>query len=116
VGAHAAVGDEVDLYSVARISIGVGATVSQYSYLCAATHDPDDDERRLIALPINIGPYAWIAADVFVGPGVSVGDRTVVGARSAVFGDLPAQVIATGTPARVRRSRGRQHEDNGGAD
>ena len=47
-----------------------------------------------------MSPFSWIAADVFVGPGVSVGDRTIVGARSSVFKSLPPDIIAVGSPAR----------------
>lgn len=96
----ACIADDVDVYSVARIFVGSYATVSQYSYLCAASHDFEDPAHPLTAAPIEIGPRCWIAADVFIGPGVRVGEGTVVGARSAVFRDLPAWVVAVGTPAK----------------
>jgi putative colanic acid biosynthesis acetyltransferase WcaF len=112
MGEGACIGDDVDVYCVARITVGAWATVSQYSYLCAATHDHEDPDHPLVAAPIEIGTRAWLAADVFVGPGVRIGEGTVVGARSAVFRDLPAWVIAVGTPAkpvgerRLRRTAG----------
>ncbi len=101
----ACVGDDVDLYSAATVEIGAHSTVSQYGYLCTATHDPDDAAHPLVTRPIVIGRRCWIAADVFVGPGVTIGDGAVVGARSAVFSDLPAWTVATGTPARPARPR-----------
>lgn len=97
---HSCIGNDVDIYSVAKITIGANSTVSQYSYLCAATHDHEDPVHPLIPKPIVIGERCWIAADVFVGPGVTIADGTVVGARSSVFNDLPEWVIATGTPAK----------------
>ncbi len=97
---HACLGDDVDCYCVATISIGASTTVSQYGYLCAATHDYQDPEHPLRPEPITIGARCWIAADVFVGPGVTIADGTVVGARSSVFGDLPEWVVAMGTPAK----------------
>ncbi|MBD5754360.1 colanic acid biosynthesis acetyltransferase WcaF, partial [Citrobacter freundii] len=45
------------------------------------------------------------ATDVFVAPGVTIGDGTVVGARSSVFKSLPANVICRGNPAVVTRER-----------
>jgi len=99
------VGDDVDLYCVAPISIGAGTTVSQYSYLCAATHNFDDARFPLVVKPITIGARCWLAADVFVGPGVTIGEGTVVGARSSVLRDLPEWVVAAGTPARPLRLR-----------
>ena len=97
---HACLGDDVDCYCVAAITIGASTTVSQYSYLCAATHDHEDPRHPLIPGPITIGARCWLAADVFVGPGVSIADGTVVGARSSVFSDLPEWVVAMGTPAK----------------
>ena len=48
---------------------------------------------------------SFMAADVFVGPGVTIADGTVVGARSSVFNDLPEWSVAIGTPATVVRAR-----------
>lgn len=102
---HACIGDDVDVYSAGEIRIGAWSTVSQHSYLCGATHDFEDVAHPVVAAPIVIGARCWLAADVFVGPGVTIGDGTVVGARSSVFRDLPAWVVAMGTPARPARPR-----------
>ncbi|MBC7771584.1 MAG: putative colanic acid biosynthesis acetyltransferase [Pyrinomonadaceae bacterium] len=101
----ACIGDNVDCYNVRTITIGASSTVSQYSYLCGATHDHEDILHPLVPLPITIGSSVWIAADVFVGPGVTIGEGTVVGARSSVFSDLPPWVVAVGTPAKAIKAR-----------
>jgi putative colanic acid biosynthesis acetyltransferase WcaF len=101
----ATIGDDVDCYCVQMITLGAYSTVSQYSYLCGATHDHDDAQMPLQPQPITIGRRCWIGADVFVGPGVTIGDGTVVGARSSVFRDLPAWVIAYGSPAQPAKDR-----------
>ena len=105
MGKHSCIGEDVDVYCGAPVRIGDYSTVSQYSYLCAATHDFEKPDHPLVTRPIVIGNRCWIAADVFVGPGVTIGDGTVVGARSGVFKDLPAWVVAVGTPARPVRRR-----------
>lgn len=105
MGANACIADDVDVYSAAQIALGAYATVSQYSFLCTASHDFEDASHPLTTAPIVICDRCWIAADVFIGPGVTVGEGTVVGARSAVFKDLPPWSVATGTPARVVRAR-----------
>lgn len=105
MGDHSFISHHVDCYCVARIELGAHVTVSQYSFLCAATHDESDPHMRLIAAPIVIGDQAWICADVFVGPGVTIGTGTVVGARSSAFKDLPDWKICFGTPARPIRDR-----------
>ena len=101
----ATIADDVDVYSAATIRMGAYATVSQYSFLCAATHDYNDVRHPLVVKPITLGRRCWIAADVFVGPGVTVGDGAVVGARSSVFGDLPEWMVCAGSPAKPLRAR-----------
>ena len=105
---HACLGRWVDCYNVAPVEVGAGAIVSQYSYLCTASHDASDSALPLVAAAIHIGDQAWVCADVFVGPGVSIGSRAVVGARSSVFSDLPADQVCMGTPARPVRARARR--------
>lgn len=111
MGKYACIADDVDVYSAASITLGDFSTVSQYSYLCAATHDFENVNHPLVTAPITIGNRCWVAADVFVGPGVTIADGTVVGARSSVFKDLPAWSVAVGSPAKVVRARGLRPED-----
>lgn len=59
----------------------------------------------LVAQPIVIGENAWLGAEVFVGPGVTVGELCVVGARSVVVRDLPARQICVGSPCRPIKPR-----------
>ncbi len=105
MGDFATLADDVDCYCVARIRIGEHSTVSQYSYLCGATHDHEHPRLPLIPKEITIGMDVWIAADVFVSPGVTIGDGVVVGARSSVFGDLPQWSVCYGSPAKVKAKR-----------
>lgn len=100
MGDGSCIGDFVDCYSVDRVVLEPGSTVSQYSYLCTASHDFTLRSHPLVTAPIRIGASAWVAADVFVGPGVSVGDGAVVGARSSVFADVPAWRVMAGSPPR----------------
>ena len=105
MGRSATLSWSVDCYCVAPVTLEDYAIVSQYSYLCAASHDFEHPQRPVISAPITIGSRAWICADVFVGPGVTVGEGTVVGARSSVFRDLPAWCVAVGNPAKPIRQR-----------
>ncbi|MFO0874004.1 MAG: hypothetical protein U0575_08550 [Phycisphaerales bacterium] len=103
--AYATIADHVEVYCVAPVRLGVGTTVSQFSHLCAATHDHEDPAFPLVPMPISVGSRCWIASDVFIGPGVTIGDGTVVGVRSTVLADLPAWSVCVGTPARPIRPR-----------
>ena len=96
---NSCLGDFVDCYCVDQIRIGAYSTVSQYSFLCTASHDYTLPTMPLVTAPITIGERAWITADVFVGPGVRIGDGVVVTARSSVFADLPPWMVASGNPA-----------------
>lgn len=102
---YATLADYAVVYSTAKVHIGRQATVSQYSYLCTATHDYEDSYNTLYARPIVICKNAWVAADAFVGPGVTIGEGTVVGARSSVFKDLPAWKVCVGSPAKAIKDR-----------
>jgi putative colanic acid biosynthesis acetyltransferase WcaF len=105
MGDHACLSEHVDCYSVTKIRIGAHATVSQYSYLCTASHDYTKSNMPLTVAPITIGDRAWITADVFVGPGVTIGEGVVITARSSVFSDIAPWMVARGTPAEAFKQR-----------
>jgi putative colanic acid biosynthesis acetyltransferase WcaF len=96
---HACLSEDVDCYCVDKIKIGAHSTISQYSFLCTASHDYSQLAIPLVTAPITIGERVWVTADVFVGPGVTIGDGAVVTARSSVFNDIPAWMVARGNPA-----------------
>ena len=100
VGPNTIVGDHVILYCLGEVNIGARTVVSQYTHVCAGTHDHARRDFPLLKVPVTIGADVWLAADVFVGPGVTVGDGVVVGARSNVFRDLPPWTICVGSPAK----------------
>lgn len=92
-------------YNVAPVYLGKRVTVSQYSHLCTATHDYTDPFLPLLVAPIRIEGFAWVTADVFVGPGVTIGEGAVVNARSSVFSDIEAWTVAKGYPAKSYKKR-----------
>jgi putative colanic acid biosynthesis acetyltransferase WcaF len=105
MGDHSTLGERVDCYSVDKVCIGAHALVSQYSFLCAATHDYRQPRLPLVTAPIVVGEGAWLAADVFVGPGVTIGEGAVVGARSSVYKDVEPWTLVGGNPARYLKRR-----------
>jgi putative colanic acid biosynthesis acetyltransferase WcaF len=105
LGEAAIVGDHAILYSLGTITLRPFSMVSQYAHLCAGTHDHTKRSLPLLCPPITIGRDAWVAADAFIGPGVTVGDSSVVGARASVFKDVPPDVIVGGNPAKVLKTR-----------
>ncbi len=93
------------IYCIAPVRIGRGAVISQGAHLCTGSHDIDDASFQLTARPITVGANAWVAAEAFVGLGVSIGEGAVLGARGVAFGDLAAWTVYAGNPARPIRAR-----------
>jgi putative colanic acid biosynthesis acetyltransferase WcaF len=105
IGDYAWIGDAVTLYSLCEIEIGSNAVVSQHSYLCAGDHDYTLAHFPIRGKRIVIEEQAWIASDVFISPGVRIGKGAVIGARSAVFKDMPAGMVCMGHPAKAIKPR-----------
>jgi putative colanic acid biosynthesis acetyltransferase WcaF len=99
IGDEASIGDRAIVYALGPIDIGRQTTVSQGAHLCAGTHDYRDPTMPLIKAEIRIGAGAWICADAFIGPNVTVGDRAVAGARAVVMKDITADTVVAGNPA-----------------
>ncbi len=105
MGDESGVADDAILYSMAPIVLGRRVVVSQGAHLCAGTHDFEDPGFPLVAKPIRVGDRAWIAAEAFVHPGVTIGEGAVIGARSVVTGDMPAWTVCAGHPCKPIKPR-----------
>ena len=53
--------------------------------------------------PITIGRDVWLASNVVVCGGVTIGEECVIGAGSVVTRDIPAHSLAVGNPCRAIR-------------
>ena len=98
-------GDDVDCYSVGPVHLEQRAVVSQYSFLCTATHDYTRRANPLQVGPIRIGADAWVTARVFIGPGTTVGQGAVVGAGSVVTRNVEPWSVVSGNPPRFVKYR-----------
>jgi putative colanic acid biosynthesis acetyltransferase WcaF len=105
IGDYAWIGDNVELYTLGEIKIGANAVVSQRSYICTGSHDYTKPTFDIYALKTVIEDEAWVATDVYVAPGVTIGKGAVIGARSSVFSDMPTGMICVGTPAKPIKPR-----------
>lgn len=105
LGQYAIIGPHSIIYNPAKITLGNKVTISQYSYICTATHDYESPLHTLYSRPITIHDYAWVAARAFVGPGVTIGSYAIVGATASVFKDVPHHAIVGGNPARPIKTR-----------
>lgn len=105
IGNYSWIGDNVELYTLGEIIIGANTVVSQGSYLCTGSHDFSLHSFDIFQKPIHVGNQVWIATDVFVAPGITIGDAAVVGTRSTVLSDLPEAMICYGNPAKPMKPR-----------
>ncbi|CAZ95176.1 Colanic acid biosynthesis acetyltransferase [Zobellia galactanivorans] len=99
------VADGADLYSQGKIILEFRSIVSQRSYICTGTHDFTLKGHPLYTKSIKISKFAWVAAEAFVGPGVTVGEGAVVGARAAVFKNVEPWAVVGGNPAKFIKTR-----------
>jgi putative colanic acid biosynthesis acetyltransferase WcaF len=99
---YVGVGQDVILYSMAKIVLEHHAVISQGSHLCTGSHDYNSPNFQLVARPIRIGCRAWLCADSFVGPGAEIAEGCVVGARTVVVNPIrDPWTVWVGSPARV---------------
>jgi acetyltransferase-like isoleucine patch superfamily enzyme len=67
------------------------------------TRTPRQAAADVPARPIHIGRNVWIGFDSCVLPGVTIGEGSIVGARSVVVEDVPPFTVVVGNPARAVR-------------
>jgi len=105
VGDWSAIGEGAYIYNLGNITIGEKTTISQRAHLCAGTHDYTDPTLPLQRPPIGVGDQVWVCADAFVGPGVTIGEGAVVGARAVITKDVEPWTVVAGNPATFIKNR-----------
>jgi maltose O-acetyltransferase len=91
---------------VMQVTIGSRTLFGPNVQIYTATHPMNYKERASgveFAKPIVIGEDVWVGGSVVICPGVTIGDRAVIGAGSVVTKDIPADVFAAGNPCRIIR-------------
>jgi putative colanic acid biosynthesis acetyltransferase WcaF len=100
IGDWSALGDDVLVYSLGKVRIGCGVTLSYRSHVCAGTHDLNDPTLPLLKPPVVLEDSVWVGTEAFIGPGVIVERGAVVGARAVVVKNVEPLQIVAGNPAR----------------
>ena len=89
------------------VAIGSNVLFGPSVHVYTATHPTSAAQRRTVqefGKPVSIGSDVWVGGGAIICPGVSIGDRSVIGAGSVVTRTIPADVFAAGNPCRVIRA------------
>jgi len=105
IGDWSSIGEHAFVYNLGKITIGKNVTISQRTHLCAGSHDYTKNDLPLLKPPIIISDQAWICADAFVGPGVSVGEGAIVAACGVAVKNIEPWDIVAGNPAKFIKKR-----------
>jgi maltose O-acetyltransferase len=92
------------ILDVMKVQIGANTLIGPGVQIFTAMHPMNWKERASgleFAKPVSIGSDVWIGGGAIICPGVSIGNRSVIGAGSVVTKDIPGNVFAAGNPCRV---------------
>lgn len=105
--------DYVHITAMESVRIGKNVLLASKIYISDCSHGSysgsDNDsspaeipkDRKMFSKPVVIEDNVWLGEFVSVLPGVTIGKGSIVGANSVVSKDLPANVIAVGSPAKI---------------
>jgi putative colanic acid biosynthesis acetyltransferase WcaF len=99
IGDHVWIADEVLILSLAPVSIGSHVCISNRAFLCTGSHRFRSKNFDLVTKPITIGDGCWIASNVFVAPGVILGNNSFCTAGAVVLRSDGPDVVLSGNPA-----------------
>ncbi len=106
IGANCFLNAPLYLDATEPITIGNGVSIGHHVVIITTGHEIGPPESRAgvhYNAPVTIGDGTWIAANVTLLPGVTIGKGAVIAAGAVVTKDVPDNVLAGGVPARVLR-------------
>lgn len=108
MGHRACLGPDVICYNQDWVVLEDDVVVSQYAFLCTASHEVDrlnTAHDSLITAPILLKEKAWVGSRAFVGLGVCIGKAAVVGATASVYKSVDDYHVVGGNPAKTLKIR-----------
>lgn len=105
MGQNSCLGRNVDCYNYDKIKIDSNSIISQNTFLCTASHNYNSKKFELMIDQIIIKKNVWVAANCFIGPGVTMNDNSVLLAMSNLTTDTKKNYVYTGNPAKTKKMR-----------
>ena len=105
MGQNSCLGRNVDCYNYDKIKIDSNSIISQNTFLCTASHDYNSKKFELMTDKIIIKKNVWVAANCFIGPGVTMNDNSVLLAMSNLTIDTKKNYVYAGNPAKTKKIR-----------
>ncbi len=106
IGDHFYANFNLVLVDDGQVRIGNNVMIAPNVTITTTGHPVHPEYRQgggQFSLPVVIEDGVWIGSNVVIMPGVTIGENTVIGAGSVVTKDIPANVVAFGSPCRVNR-------------
>lgn len=111
MGERSSIDFDTLIYSLDKVYIGDYVSISYKVNINTGTHDLSDPHFKLITKPIIINSGTFVGTEAYISPGVSIGQMSVIGARSVVTKDMPLDTICFGNPCKPYKKRFKK-EDN----
>lgn len=112
IGDHAWIGEEAFILNFEPVTIGSHCCISQRAFLCGGNHDYRQRDMPYRNGPIVVEDGAWIGAQVFVAPGVTIGTEAVITASSVVTRDQPPKMVCGGHPCLPLKGRWQRQKES----
>lgn len=110
IGNHCWIGDRCEILNLEMVIMEDHVALAHDVYLAAASHDIKSLSMKYKNRPIRICQGSWIATRAFIGPGVTVGINSVIGAGTVITDDVPENSIVVVTPPIIVGQRNFRHE------
>lgn len=107
IGDHCYLGYHLSILAGADVTIGDWVLMASDILITTESHgmDPENPvaymDQPLTMAPVTIGSGCWIGEKVVIMPGVSIGEKSIIGAGSIVTKDIPPYCVAVGNPAKI---------------
>jgi putative colanic acid biosynthesis acetyltransferase WcaF len=102
---NSCLGRNVNCYNYDKIYIGNKTIISQNTFLCTASHNYNSKKFELITNKITIKKNVWVAANCFIGPGVTMNNNSVLLAMSNLTKNTKENYVYAGNPAKLKKKK-----------